>query len=43
VTYKVQMLANSANNVYLNRGDTDTDASTIARYASSITVFEVSA
>lgn len=41
VTYKIQIAAQSANAVYVNRSHTDTDASTFARSISTITVFEV--
>jgi len=42
-TYKVQVALAAAGNVYLNRANSDTDATTRARTVSSITVFEVSA
>ncbi len=43
VTYKMQIRANTANNIYINRAETDADAAERARYASSITVMEISA
>ena len=41
-TYKVQISVNAASGtIYVNQGSDDTNVSTRARYASSITVFEV--
>jgi hypothetical protein len=40
-TYKVQISAQSANAVYVNRSNADTDATTIPRSISTITVYEV--
>jgi hypothetical protein len=40
-TYKVQISANTAQAIYVNQGHDDTDAATRGRYASSITVMEV--
>jgi hypothetical protein len=40
-TYKLQMLSNTAVTVYINRSDDDADSALRARYASSITVMEV--
>lgn len=42
-TYKVQIRAAAAGTMYVNRTQTDTDSSAWGRFASSITVFEVSA
>lgn len=42
-TYKIQVRNVGAGTFYINRGKTDTDANTIQRNASTITVFEVSA
>ncbi len=42
-TYKVQVRANTANNIYVNRAETDDDTAFRARYASSITLLEISA
>ena len=43
-TYKIQIANNDgASAMYVNRSDSDTDASTRARGSSTITVFEVSA
>lgn len=42
-TYKIQIRNVGAGTMYINRGKTDTDANTIQRTASTITVFEVSA
>ena len=43
VTYKVQVRDNnsSASSVFINRSQTDTDASTYNRYASTITLMEI--
>ena len=40
-TYKVQIAANTAAAIYVNQGHTDDDVAARGRYASSITVFEV--
>jgi len=42
-TYKIQGYSNGAGVFYLNRTKTDTDSATFARYASTITVMEISA
>jgi hypothetical protein len=42
-TYKVQCSAEGSQTFYLNRGSTDSDADTVYRAASSITVMEVAA
>lgn len=42
-TYKVQVRANTTNNIYVNRAETDDDSAFRARYASSLTLMEVSA
>ena len=42
-TYKIQVRANTANNIHVNRAETDGDTIERARYASSITVMEISA
>ena len=42
-TYKIQVQANTAGTVTVNRGYNDTDSSTRGRTVSTITVFEVSA
>lgn len=41
ITYKIQLSANNANAVHINKGNSDTDASSIGRIASSITVMEI--
>lgn len=43
LTYKVQVRLNTASTLYVNRAPTDTDTAAVARYASTITVLEVSA
>ena len=40
-TYKLQIMANAAGTIYVNRNNTDTDAATINRTVSTITVMEV--
>ena len=42
-TYKIQVRANTANNIYVNRAETDDDTAFRARYASSLTLMEISA
>jgi hypothetical protein len=41
VTYKIQMSANAANNVFINRSSSDTDSTERSRAASTITVMEI--
>ena len=43
VLYKIQLAANGANAVYINRSHNDSDNSSTARAVSSITVMEVAA
>ena len=42
-TYKLQIYVNNGNTVHVNRSSTDTDSTTYARTASSITVMEIAA
>jgi hypothetical protein len=42
-TYKLQIYVNGGNTVYVNRSSTDTDSTTYARTASTITVMEIAA